>query len=322
MKVFFNQTKIDTSKDYFLDFVIQKIIEQIKLLIPKDVEFIIINSNYFEYSQINTNDIYIHFGQNLKKISSNKKLLLLYHIPTIIPSFFLTKKRIKYYILKKNIINNNYRITLHQAINFQIKQLFPSLHTPVFLFHSLESKCKAVTISQREATKLKYAQGLDYFITNTIYSIEIFISILSSFSKFKKWQSTNMKIIVFVDNSIYPKAISNLENYKLRKDVVLYSTDDLKLFFEILYVAYCFIYVEHPLSYQILLDQAYQNNIPVLKTKVDDFKSTNQSPFFKEILMMYQDENYRKSIIKKQIHNIIDFQNEQVNFWSVIFSGD
>ncbi len=87
--------------------------------------------------------------------------------------------------------------------------------------------CKPVSWDRREYIKQSYAKGWEYFFCaafNT--SVEQLTVVLKAFSLFKKWQNSNVKLLISETAGISERVEKLLEHYKYRADVVLLDDND------------------------------------------------------------------------------------------------
>ena len=81
------------------------------------------------------------------------------------------------------------------------------------------------TFEEKNELREKLTEGMDYFlcIYNSSDTHDLLV-MLKAFSIFKKWQRSQMKFMLAVDDKIKPWLMSKLETYKFRSDVVI-TTD-------------------------------------------------------------------------------------------------
>jgi hypothetical protein len=92
----------------------------------------------------------------------------------------------------------------------------------------------------REKIKEKYTGGTEYFLyTGPIYPPDPLITLLKAFSHFKKWQQSNMKLVMAGSvNRKTGKLKEKLATYKYREDVIIIENPVTELLHELAAAAY------------------------------------------------------------------------------------
>jgi glycosyltransferase involved in cell wall biosynthesis len=73
--------------------------------------------------------------------------------------------------------------------------------------------------SNKEMIKEAYADGYEYFLLITEYAEENIIQSLKAFSIFKKWQKSNMKLLLLHTRSTKETFVDQLKTFKYKDDV-------------------------------------------------------------------------------------------------------
>lgn len=86
-----------------------------------------------------------------------------------------------------------------------------------------DASFKPVEWERREEAKDRFAEGCEYFVfTGGLHPHASLINLLKAFSIFKKWQKTNMKLVIA--GKFYPgseKELHKLRSYKYRNEVFI-----------------------------------------------------------------------------------------------------
>lgn len=113
-----------------------------------------------------------------------------------------------------------------------------------------------------QAVKSSYADNREYFFVHwSGENLDRFINILKSFSIFKKWQRSNMKMMIA--GTLPADAGEKLKTYKLRDDIVIVGEQNDKQFAKLLGCAYAFINTSTDIT-DVL--QAMQSEVAVITT--------------------------------------------------------
>lgn len=122
---------------------------------------------------------------------------------------------------------------------------------------------------EREKVKEQYAEGCDYFVfTGGLDPKKNIINLLKAFSIFKKWQKTNMKLVVAGNIEKYKDQVEKLNSYKYKNEIHLtanLSEEDLA---KITAGAYAMIFPSFYEGFGMPALEAMQCEVPVI-TSVD-----------------------------------------------------
>ncbi|HEX5026977.1 MAG TPA: glycosyltransferase [Agriterribacter sp.] len=165
---------------------------------------------------------------------------------------------------------------------------------------------------KKQSIKEKYTAGKEYFLL-PIHSTShnSIMNVLKAFSQFKKWQQSNMQLMIMGKLSNDKKIRELLQTYKYRSDVkvmedILTDTDNAAITAS----AMTMIYLPASEGPAVILKEALQSGTPVI---------TVASPAFAEVckdavlysdpldvkdlagnmMKLYKDEKFRNQLIKK-----------------------
>lgn len=170
-----------------------------------------------------------------------------------------------------------------------------------------------------------YADGRNYFLfINETTTHSNIVAVLKAFSYFKKWQQSNMKLVV-IDKWITPNNSSfsaQLETYKYRDDVILLSTFDTDILSKLAYASYSTIYmptqVETPITIlQLLQMQAAiicSNNEMLQQFGANSMLYANalqHEEIGQQMVQLFKNESLRTELIKKTIALNLQYQLQQ-----------
>ena len=163
-------------------------------------------------------------------------------------------------------------------------------------------------------TKDGFADGREYFLLvgNKHKSID-FIVILKAFSLFKKWQKSNMKLLVagsfdLQKNDVFEK----MNTYKYKEDVVFLGSIEDVVSAKIMASAYCVLYPNSTSNFNTQLIAAMQCGVPVIANDTGNLKelggdatiytnTTLAEAIAEQMQCIYKDENLRSDLIKKSL---------------------
>jgi len=189
-------------------------------------------------------------------------------------------------------------------------------------------KIQPATFEQKEKIKDDYSNGKEYFL---FYSDEWtkkaeFVSVMKAFSLFKKWQKSNMQLILIIDQAIEQELSKLVENYKHKEDVRLILNNEGKQFFNLLSACYGCI-MGYNSSIQSKMIHAIKLNIPMIVDESDFNKSSfanacvytkmDEIQISQKMILLYKDELFREQIINatKEISDKLNWDCISDNIW-------
>ena len=212
-----------------------------------------------------------------------------------------------------------------------IAEKYPFATGKIFpVYHGLNKNYQPQGWQQKEEIKTIHADEKDYFLftvsANTKNNI---IAVLKAFSHFKKWQKSNMQLLLLAQNKD-AVAIKDFHLYKYRKEVKIITGSDNKEAAEIMAAAYALIYLPVKQSADQPCLEAMQCGIPVItadnilnKSMYDDaviYTGTEEKIIAEKMMLLYKDENLRSNYIKKGLMQTAKYNwdNTAQLFWQAI----
>jgi glycosyltransferase involved in cell wall biosynthesis len=127
------------------------------------------------------------------------------------------------------------------------------------------SSFKPLLWEEREKVKEQYAQGCEYFVlTGSIQPLNNLINLLKAFSIFKKWQKTNMKLVIAVKSEEYKAQSEKLKSYKYKNDIHLAENLSLAELAQLTAGAYAMIFTPLYEGFGQAVLEAMQCEVPVI----------------------------------------------------------
>jgi len=170
---------------------------------------------------------------------------------------------------------------------------------------------------KRETVKSKYTTGREYFlIPVSSMPYHHIINTLKAFSQFKKWQQTNMQLILW-GSLLYDKRVKDLlQTYKYRDDVkVIGNTDNEAGYAAAVASCMAMIYLPAADETAIVLAEAMQCGTPVITAKTGALSETGGDAVLYcnpadikdlagSMMKLYKDEKLRRSLISKGLERV------------------
>lgn len=171
--------------------------------------------------------------------------------------------------------------------------------------------CKPLNWDKREYIKQSYAKGWEYFFCaafNT--SVEQLTIVLKAFSLFKKWQNSNMKLLISETAGISETVKKLLEHYKYRADVVLLDENDTEEESNVVASSFAAIYMPAEDHNGLRVLNYLQAEIPVITCEAGAIREmagdaalycdkNNTEDIAGKMKLIYKDEKLRTQAINK-----------------------
>jgi uncharacterized protein YlbG (UPF0298 family) len=245
----------------------------------------------------------LHFGDNVKWAQN----IPVFFMPLVLPndmnylSFlkrFLLKRAFNNWVKKatKLVVSNEWALQSLQKNYANTSEKIEYAFLPI-----LPPNAFAWTVLSEAQEQI--ANGNNYFLYFT--SLERFVPILKEFSVFKKWQQTTMNLVLLLQNQQeVDKAMILLNGYKFKKDIQVYSMDEVGD--EWLAASYAILWERAHSMMTTWIMKAIQYDIPLLfDDKIQlpaDWQKAGEVISFSEPQMLsnhfklyYKDEIYRQA---------------------------
>jgi glycosyltransferase involved in cell wall biosynthesis len=158
---------------------------------------------------------------------------------------FLFTRYFKNKWFKKTLKKASSIITVSKAVKNQLIEMNAGLEEKISVIPKAPADIyKPLTWQERENIKTTYANGKEYFLfTGGFDPSKNLLNVLKAFSQFKKWQQSEMKLIIAGNTSNDSSGMmQKIETYKFRQDVVLLHKAEPKLLTKLLASSYSLVY--------------------------------------------------------------------------------
>ena len=165
---------------------------------------------------------------------------------------------------------------------------------------------------EKEAIKETFAEGCEYLVfMGGSHPCKNLVNLLKAFSIFKKWQKTNMKLLVVGKlHERYNKVIEKLQTYKYRKDVIVLGYLQEADLAQVLAGSYVMLYPGFFEGVGVPVLEAMKCEVPVITSDNSSLTETggdavlyadpaNPAAIAEQIKLLFKDENLRRQLIDK-----------------------
>ncbi len=180
------------------------------------------------------------------------------------------------------------------------------------VYKGIDGKHKPINADVREKIKALYASGNEYFIyTGEIGMHKNLQNLLKAFSAFKKRQKSNMQLLIAgTAGWKYDEFVKSFRLFKFKDDVKLLENLSVEEIEKITESAYCAVLPSLYESFASTQLQAIKSGVPLITSssgamaEICDNAALYTDPGnFKDIavkmMMVFKDENLRKTLIEK-----------------------
>lgn len=184
------------------------------------------------------------------------------HNPVFFPkdSLFFYKRFTSRFLKKAKLI-----ITLSEFIKKEIVSSYKIFAQKITAISGApDSYYKPLAWEVREKVKEQYAQGCEYFVfTGGLDPSRNLINLLKAFSIFKKWQKTNMKLIITINSDDY-KDQEKFNSYKYKNEIQLAENLSRHELAQVTGGAYAMIFPSFYEGFGLAVLEALQCEVPVI----------------------------------------------------------
>ena len=173
----------------------------------------------------------------------------------------------------------------------------------------IDDDVKAYTYNEAEQVRNKFTDGKAYFLFfATPSSIENIITMLKAFSIFKKWQKSNMQLVVLFSSG-EKNTIRDFSNYKYKADVKILHSISMEMNRELIASAYAALQLPSVEIAEMEGSTALASEVPLITINNDFCKSiygdtvlytaAEEKEIAEKMMLLYKDENARHDMIQK-----------------------
>lgn len=128
-----------------------------------------------------------------------------------------------------------------------------------------DSSFKPLYWEEREKVKEQYAQSCEYFVfTGSLNPAKELMNLLKAFSIFKKWQKTNMKLVVILQAGEYNDQAKKINSYKYKNDIFFAENLSKHELTQVTGGAYAMIFPSLYEGFGVAVLEAMQSEVPVI----------------------------------------------------------
>jgi glycosyltransferase involved in cell wall biosynthesis len=200
-------------------------------------------------------------------------------------------------------------------------------------YNAPSSLFQQLSYENREAIKEQYSAGCEYFIyTGSIHPRKNLINLLKAFSKFKKRQQSNMKLILAGRLAWKTDEFTNLlSTFKFRNDVLLTGYLEKHELAKLVASAYALVYPSYFEGFAVPPLEALQCGVPAIVSNSSAMPEVggdaylyidpeNTDDIAEKMMLIYKDEALRSQLInngKKRLQ-LFSWDESAKKMWQCI----
>lgn len=178
------------------------------------------------------------------------------------------------------------------------------------IYNAAKTIFQPLSWTEKEQVKDGFSDGREYFLfTGGIHPRKNLMNLLKAFSLFKKWQHSNMKLLVAGRLAWqYAEIVTKLKTYKYRDDVVMLGYLPDEQLAKLTAAAYAMVYPSYFEGFGLPIIEAMQSGVPVITSNTSSMpeiggeaalyaEPSDPDAIAKHMLSLYRDETHRSRLI-------------------------
>jgi hypothetical protein len=223
----------------------------------------------------------------------------------------------------------DFLVTTNETVHEKIIKTIPELKSKINMIPYGVEKMDPISIDDSIKLKQQHTEEKDFFlaIQNGCSTAQLLV-VLKSFSAFKKWQQSNFKLVIYVDEKQIKSSKKLLLNYKYRSDVLLINKTEE--FLSMFGAAYAVVFGGNETNFMDMCQLAFKFKIPMLLPEEEHYNAItknaalygdlSEKTISEKLILLYKDEALRNSILdnmKKQSEKL-QWDNISEKLWDWI----
>jgi glycosyltransferase involved in cell wall biosynthesis len=225
------------------------------------------------------------------------------------------------YFTQKFIDKSKHIVTLSCFSKKDIESSYNVEHNKIGVVHSAARPIfKPLDYNEIEQVKDGYADGRAYFLfVGGFHPRKNLMNVLKAFSLFKKWQRSNMKLLIAGAVAVqYDDILIKLKTYKYKDDIVLLDYVDETQLARITAATYCVLYPSFFEGLSVPIIEAMQCAVPIITSNNSSMPEIGgnaalyvnpdePNDLAEKMQLIYKDENLRSKLIEKGLRQAATF---------------
>jgi len=272
----------------------------------------------------------------LKKLQPALWLQLsgMYSIRTTIPQICLFEGKLssmQAYFFKRAVHKlQQWLVVDHQATTALTEQFGVPKNNIALLPLSASSEIYPIDYALQQMYKGTHAGGTEYFLS-VVHENQSSIELLQAFSLFKKWQHSNMKLLLVPTSSLHRSFLEDkLSTYKYRADTVIVPAGlTVHNWYQLLSSAYACVVLENSAAAHLMALEAAKAGVSVIASTdfasanhmqemVTSYPATTPSGIGEALLLVYKNEKLKA---ERSQNGLLFIQNTRLAPTPILFKA-
>ncbi|OYU56392.1 MAG: glycosyltransferase [Chitinophagaceae bacterium BSSC1] len=227
-------------------------------------------------------------------------------------------------------------LTVSDFSKADIEKNFPSAVNEInTVYPAARAGFQPLSWEEKNQVKDSFSDGREYFLfVGGIHPRKNLLNLLKAFSLFKKWQKSNMKLLVAGRMAWqYEDLLEKIKTYKYREDLVLLGALEEAQLTRITASAYALVYPSFFEGFGMPILEAMQSGVPVIASNTSSMPEVgadaalyadpnDPDAIAKQMLLLYKDEKLRNFQIEKGLERAQDFSWDKTaqGVWEIILA--
>lgn len=252
--------------------------------------------------------------------------LLLMHSTELLQDTVTGKKFVPARKMFTNAIRKAATVITFSDNDYQrIKLQLPEQGAKIKLLFPLPADMPELKWTDKEIVKVESAGGAEYFLfAGDLHERFNLVALLKAFSIFKKWQQSNMQLLIAGSKTSTTENFGNqLASYKYRKEVNLIINPSKETLQKLIAGAYALVYPALYDGFPVNILSAMQAGVPVISSSAKVCKewcgdtiiypeTDDSAGFAKSMQLIYKDERLRSDFIVAAKKHLVDKGKDDV----------
>ena len=212
-------------------------------------------------------------------------------------------------------------LTVSNFSQADLEKNFPNAANKIStVYPAARSGFQPLSWEEKNQVKDSFSDGREYFLfVGGIHPRKNLLNLLKAFSLFKKWQKSNMKLLVAGRMAWqYEDLLEKIKTYKYREDLILLGALEEAQLSRITASAYALVYPSFFEGFGMPILEAMQSGVPVIASNTSSMPEVgadaalyadpnDPDAIAKQMLLLYKDEKLRNFQIEKGLERAQDF---------------
>ena len=213
----------------------------------------------------------------------------------------------------------------HKQLLFMGSTATATPATSVCIPPALPDIITSMSWAEAESIKTQYTGGRSFFLfSGDISEQHQLIELLKAFSAFKKWQQSNMQLVIAGSTTAWTDMLEEkLQLYKYREDVVLLKKSSTAVTAKLVAACYAMLYPVKGSVFPLSLLWALQSHKAIIAsasasnrqlTSAAAWVEENETAagFAKAMILLYKDENQQQLLVQQAKEQALLFNRQQM----------